>query len=159
MLFFKNVIFTLLVPGTVTGLVPFLILAGDPRKFIPTAEPFRWAGLLPMAAGAAVLLRSIWDFAVIGRGTPAPIDPPKALVVQGFYRYVRNPMYCAVMLLLVGETILFQSSALGRYTIGTFITIHLFVIFYEEPNLRKRFGFSYEAYCRSVRRWVPRQRG
>lgn len=159
MLFFKNVIFTLLVPGTVTGLVPFLILAGDQRKFTPAVEPFRWLGLLPMALGAAVLLRSIWDFAVIGRGTPAPIDPPKTLVIQGFYRYVRNPMYCAVMLLLAGETILFQSPALGRYTIGTFVAVHLFVIFYEEPHLRKRFGLSYEAYCRSVRRWVPRAPG
>jgi protein-S-isoprenylcysteine O-methyltransferase Ste14 len=108
-----------------------------------------------MVLGAAILVRCIWDFAAKGRGTLAPIDPPRQLVVQGLYRYVRNPMYLGVLLLLLGETAFFKSIALLQYTLAWFIIVNLFVVFYEEPALRHRFGDSYERYFRSVRRWLP----
>jgi protein-S-isoprenylcysteine O-methyltransferase Ste14 len=83
------------------------------------------------------------------------MDPPKHLVVEGLYRYVRNPMYLGVLLLLLGETAFFQSSALLQYTVAWFIVVNLLVVFYEEPALRRRFGDSYERYVRSVHRWLP----
>jgi protein-S-isoprenylcysteine O-methyltransferase Ste14 len=108
-----------------------------------------------MATGAAIVLRCIWDFAAKGRGTLAPVDPPKQLVVQGLYRYVRNPMYLGVLLVLLGETAFFGSPALLQYTLAWFFLVNLVVVLYEEPSLRNRFGDSYERYRRSVHRWLP----
>jgi protein-S-isoprenylcysteine O-methyltransferase Ste14 len=110
-----------------------------------------------MSVGAGVLFRCIWDFAVAGRGTLAPVDPPRHLVVRGLYRYVRNPMYVGVVTILLGEALLFRSLALLCYA-GIFLfVVHLFIVVYEEPALRRQFGESYENYCRRVHRWLPRQ--
>jgi protein-S-isoprenylcysteine O-methyltransferase Ste14 len=107
--------------------------------------------------GRSILLRCIWDFAVSGRGTLAPIDPPKQLVVHGLYRYVRNPMYVGVLLVLLGEAWLFDSRALLVYAGEFWVVASAFVFFYEEPTLRRKFGGSYARYYRSVNRWVPRK--
>jgi len=107
--------------------------------------------------GATILIWCIADFARLGRGTLAPVDPPKALVIRGLYRYVRNPMYVGVVLVLLGESALFRSASLLLYTAVFFLIANLFVIVYEEPNLRARFGESYEHYRRSVARWIPRR--
>lgn len=117
--------------------------------------PLQVLSLVPMVVGAAILIRCIWDFAAKGRGTLAPIDPPTQLVVQGLYRYVRNPMYLGVLLLLLGESAFFRSATLLQYTIAWFIVVNLMVLFYEEPALRRRFGESYQRYFRSVHRWLP----
>jgi protein-S-isoprenylcysteine O-methyltransferase Ste14 len=112
--------------------------------------------LIPLIAGAAVLLYSISLFSLIGRGTLSPADPPRHLVVAGMYRYVRNPMYVGVIAVLLGEALLFQSIVLLLYSAGVFLMFNLFVIFYEERALRRKFGESYEGYCRQVGRWLPR---
>ncbi len=155
MVLLKNIIFTIFVPGTITTLIPYWILR---RNFV--AMPSQWGmpqyvSLLAALLGLSVYFRCVWDFATVGRGTPAPLDPPKVLVVCGLYRYVRNPIYLGVLFVLLGEAVFFESSALLRYMIGVFLIFHLFVIFYEEPSLRRKFGESYERYCRSVRRWIP----
>jgi protein-S-isoprenylcysteine O-methyltransferase Ste14 len=106
--------------------------------------------------GAAGLLWCIWDFFSQGRGTLAPIDPPKHLVVHGLYQYVRNPMYVAVVTILLGEAIFFLSGAV-LLEAGVFFSLaYLFVALYEEPTLRRQFGESYEEYVRTVGRWIPR---
>jgi protein-S-isoprenylcysteine O-methyltransferase Ste14 len=158
MLVLRSVFFTVVVPGTVAVLIPYVIVSGG-----RAAWPGRWGALqclalAPIAMGTAILLWCIWDFARVGRGTLAPVDPPKELVVEGLYRYARNPMYLGVLILLLGEATWFESVALLEYAVGWFVVIHLVVVLYEEPALRRRFGESYEAYCRSVRRWLPGRR-
>ncbi|HVF60839.1 MAG TPA: isoprenylcysteine carboxylmethyltransferase family protein [Thermoanaerobaculia bacterium] len=158
MLFLKNLLFTLVVPGTVAVLVPAWVLRNGGEGW-----PARWGApqllaLLPLAAGLAILLRCIWEFGRRGRGTPAPIDPPKALVVSGLYRYVRNPMYLGVLLILLGEALFFESRRLLVYAFVWWLTVHLFVLVYEEPTLAGSFGGSYTRYRRAVHRWVPGRR-
>jgi len=146
----KTVIFTILVPGTVTVIIP-RALASDATR--PTfLSSF---GFLPMALGAAIYFWCAWDFAIVGKGTPAPVDPPKVLVVRGLYRFVRNPMYVGVLLLLAGESIVFRSARIFRYALLAWLFSHLFVMFYEEPALKRKFGASYEEYLKKVNRWIP----
>ncbi len=106
--------------------------------------------------GAVLLAVCIWEFTWSGRGALAPVDPPRALVVRGLYRYVRNPMYLSVTLVLLGEVLLTWSAALLVYWAIWFVAVNLFVLGYEEPALRRQFGQDYERYCRSVDRWIPR---
>jgi len=155
MLLLKNILFTVLVPGTAVVLLPYLVLGPSGRS---TPEPWgapQLAAVPLAAAGLLIYLSCLWDFARRGRGTPAPIDPPRVLVVEGLYRYVRNPMYVGVFLVLLAEVLFFESRALALYIVGWSVFVNLFVILYEEPALRRRFGFSYEEYRRAVRRWVP----
>jgi protein-S-isoprenylcysteine O-methyltransferase Ste14 len=155
MLALRSLFFTIVVPGTVTVLIPYLIVSRGGALTVGPWTPLQFLGLGLMVVGAATLLWCIWDFAAKGRGTLAPIDPPRQLVVQGLYRYVRNPMYLGVLVLLLGETAFFESLALLQYTLAWFIIVNLFVVLYEEPALRHRFGESYERYFRSVHRWLP----
>jgi protein-S-isoprenylcysteine O-methyltransferase Ste14 len=113
-------------------------------------------GVLLVVSGAAIALACILTFALVGRGTPAPFDPPRRLVVRGPYRYVRNPMYLGAGLALGGAAILFQSSPLAFYAAGFLLVTHLFVLLYEEPALGRAFGEEYERYRREVSRWIPR---
>jgi protein-S-isoprenylcysteine O-methyltransferase Ste14 len=121
---------------------------------------WRWLAAIPSVLGFAVALRCVWDFGWTGHGTPAPVAPPKRLVVVGFYRYVRNPMYVGFAAGWIGLWVVFGHANLMAILAVTLVAIgvHLFVIFYEEPTLRKKFGPEYEEYCRNVRRWVPRLR-
>ncbi len=155
MVLLKTIIFTFLVPGSVTILVPYWLLSS---RSVPPWEPglFRYVGVLPIAIGAAVYCWCAWDFTFAGRGTPAPIDPPRELVVRGLYRYVRNPMYVGILLILLGEAFLFASQKLFAYVAVMFIVYLLVVILYEEPTLKHKFGESYRRYCRNVPRWIPR---
>jgi protein-S-isoprenylcysteine O-methyltransferase Ste14 len=158
-LLLKSIFFTVLFPGTVTAVVPYLILSGRLAGASGRAGVWHWLGLAPIAIGAGILLRCVWDFAARGRGTLAPVDPPKELVVSGLYRYVRNPMYVGVLSVLLGEALFFRSNALLVYAAGFWTTTHLFVLLYEEPVLRRKFGESYQRYCRTVNRrlpWKPR---
>ena len=113
------------------------------------------AGIAIGAAGAAVALWCIFTFASVGRGTPAPFDPPRRLVIRGPYRFVRNPMYIGAGLALAGAALFYESLSLLGYTGFFFLATQLFVVGYEEPALRQTFGQEYEAYCRKVRRWWP----
>ena len=119
--------------------------------------PSIWmVGFLPLLSGVVLYLWCAGAFTFIGKGTPAPIDAPKVLVIQGPYQWVRNPMYIAVLSVVIGEAILFRSFLLVGYALLVWLVVHLFVIFVEEPSLRGQFGGSYETYLRTVRRWLPR---
>ena len=155
MLFLKSVFFTLLLPGTVTILLPYFIV-GRAAVTLDTAwELQQYLGLLLVIGGAAVLVWSIVDFAVHGRGTLAPVDPPKELVVNGPYRYVRNPMYVGVLTVLLGEASFFGSTSLLWYTVLVLAVFVAVILGYEEPRLQEQFGESYARYAGSVRRWIP----
>jgi protein-S-isoprenylcysteine O-methyltransferase Ste14 len=103
-----------------------------------------------------MLIWSFGDFLVKGRGTPAPIDPPQEMVATGFYRYVRNPMYVGVLLILLGHFLWFGYWALLIYMLFAFIAVHSFVVLYEEPTLKRKFGEAYVDYLQKVPRWIPR---
>ena len=156
MILIKTIIFTFIVPGAVTIIVPYWLLSCSAPPALPFGL-FRYVGLLPVFIGIAILLRCVWDFTFAGKGTPAPIDPPKELVVQGLYRYVRNPMYIGILSILLGEALLFASWRLFGYAAIVFCLFFLFVLFYEEPVLKKRFDESYREYCKNVPRWIPRR--
>jgi len=114
------------------------------------------AGLVVGAAGGMLALWCVGTFALVGRGTPAPFDPPRRLVVQGPYRVVRNPMYIGAALALAGAALYYQSLPLAAYTALFLLATHIFVVWYEEPTLGRTFGEEYEAYRRRVPRWRPR---
>jgi protein-S-isoprenylcysteine O-methyltransferase Ste14 len=151
-LFVKNAVFTVFVPGTVTAWLPYLWF----WRREPHSGPLLWLGVPLIVSGAAIYLRCVWDFAAAGRGTPAPIDPPRTLVVRGLYRYVRNPMYVGVLLVLAGEALIFPSRGFLIYILVFFAIVNLFILLYEEPALGRKFGESYMQYCRRVSRWIPR---
>ena len=127
---------------------------------VDTAGEARWRWLAaPISiVGFAVALRCVWDFGWTGRGTPAPMIPPQRLVVVGFYRYVRNPMYVGFAAGWIGLWVVFghPNPRLIAAVAAVALAVHLFVLFYEEPTLRKKFGADYEQYCENVRRWWPR---
>src|SRR2546427_8315088 len=114
--------------------------------------------MLIIVAGAALAIASVLTFAFIGKGTPAPFDPPRRLVIAGPYRWVRNPMYIGAGLVLLGAALFYGSIGLALYTIIFWSMAHLFVLFYEEPVLRRKFGADYDAYTATRRRWMPRWR-
>ena len=149
----KTLLFTIFVPGSVLVGAPYLLLDGFPT---PTAGPLTWIGALGAASGACIYFRCAWEFAVRGLGTPAPIAPTKHLVITGLHRYVRNPMYIGVFLVIGGESALFHSAILAVYAAILCVPVQLFVVFYEEPKLLRQFGESYEHYRHSVPRWIPR---
>jgi protein-S-isoprenylcysteine O-methyltransferase Ste14 len=115
-------------------------------------------GIVIASAGAALALWCVLTFIFIGKGTPSPFDPPRRLVVHGPYRFVRNPMYLGAGLALAGAALFYESTALLGYTTLFLIAAHFFVLWYEEPALRRSFGREYEAYCARVGRWRPRPR-
>jgi protein-S-isoprenylcysteine O-methyltransferase Ste14 len=156
MLWLRTALFTLIVPGTVLVFAPAALLVGfGARLDLGVA---RWIGLAPLVVGLAVIAICFVDFVRRGRGTPAPYDPPRELVVAGLYRYVRNPQYVGVFLVVVGEALLARAGILLGYGVLLVIAYHLFVVYYEEPTLGRVFGESYARYRETVPRWVPRYR-
>ncbi len=151
-LLIKNLIFTLLVPGTIGYVIPVALLRHPPAAGGPVAA----LGGIAVAVGSAIYLWCLYDFATVGRGTPAPIDPPRSLVTRGLYNHVRNPMYVGVLTVIAGWALIFRSTVIALYGAGVLVSVHLFVLLYEEPHLRRVFGPAYVAYCGQVRRWLPR---
>ena len=154
-LFLRAAIFFLIAPGLVLGWIPYWILSRrPPPPVVPSVQ--RLPGLVLMAIGLTCLLWCFRDFVVRGRGTPAPYDPPKKLVTMGLYRFVRNPMYVALVTALAGEALFFGSRSLWIYAAFAWLAFHLRVLLFEEPRLRELFGAEYEAYRAAVPRWIPR---
>jgi len=155
MLWLRTAVFAVLVPGTELVLVPLAVVLLDvgPRHEL---GPARYAGVVPLLGGLAVRLWCFSDFVRRGRGTPAIYDPPRELVVAGLYRYVRNPQYVGVVLVIVGEALLTERVVLFGYAAVMAVGYHLFVRYYEEPTLGRLFGESYARYRAAVPRWLPR---
>jgi protein-S-isoprenylcysteine O-methyltransferase Ste14 len=154
-LWLKNILFTLLVPGTVGGVVPYWLGRRSTAGAIwPWAWP-QWLALPLFMVGVAIYGWCLWDFMMAGRGTPALIDPPRQLVVRGLYRFVRNPMYYGVLNVITGWVVFFGAIDVLVYAAIVGAGFHCFVRLVEEPALRRRFGDDYEGYCRSVHRWMP----
>jgi len=151
----RSIAWALLLPGLFAGYVPWRFF-GLAQVQLDLQNPVHILGLVMIGLGAALLATCIWEFARSGRGTLAPVDPPRELVVKGLYRYVRNPMYLSVTMIVLGEVLLTGSRALLVYWAVWFVAVNLFVIGYEEPTLRRRFGASYERYTKEVGRWLPR---
>ncbi len=149
------ILFFALAPGTVAGVVPYLLTRWNegPPSFGTTAV--RTLGALLILIALTSLLESFARFVAKGRGTPAPIAPPRELVVSGQYRLVRNPMYVALVGVILGQALLLGRMVLLAYAAVVWAVCHLWVVAYEEPHLRRRFGASYEAYCSHVSRWLP----
>ncbi len=153
-----TLVFVILAPGSVVVLLPYLI------SHWTVADPFlglgfvRWIGALLVLLGLPVFLDFLVRFVRDGRGTPAPVAEPERLVVTGGFRSVRNPGYVAVLAMIAGQALIFGSTALLGYTAAVALAFHLFVVLYEEPHLRRKFGGNYEVYCRRVPRWLPRRR-
>jgi protein-S-isoprenylcysteine O-methyltransferase Ste14 len=150
----RAAIFTIIGPGLVLVGIPYWILSGKPREVVSLMP--RLSGLVLMAVGAALLFWCFGEFVVRGRGTPAPYDPPKKLVTTGLYRFVRNPMYIALVMALGGEALFFGSRSLWIYAAAAWLAFHLRILLYEEPALRRLFGAEYETYRAAVPRWIPR---
>jgi protein-S-isoprenylcysteine O-methyltransferase Ste14 len=152
----KTVVYILLFPGLLMVILPIWLIGRDSALF--SFGVLRWLAVPLWLAGAVVGLWCAWDITTKGRGAPIPIDPPRELVVSGLYRHVRNPIYLGALAIYVGYAFWHPSPALLACLPLLAVSAHLFVVLYEEPSLRKRFGPAYEAYCRSVPRWVPRRR-
>jgi protein-S-isoprenylcysteine O-methyltransferase Ste14 len=153
--FVRAVTYAALFIGLVLIYVPARLLSWSGIVRPAAIEVQQVAGMAIGAAGAAVALWCIFTFASIGRGTPAPFDPPRRLVIQGPYHFVRNPMYIGAGLALAGAALFYESFPLVGYTGLFLLAAHLFVVWYEEPALRRTFGQEYCAYCCQVRRWWP----
>jgi protein-S-isoprenylcysteine O-methyltransferase Ste14 len=151
-----TIAFTLVVPGTLIVLIPYLLTGWQLRPPLLGIEATRSLGVALMVLAAPLFLRFLSGFVREGHGTPAPIAPPEHLVVGGPFRWIRNPGYVAVVSLVVGQALLFGSGAVLAYAAFLALAFHLFVVFYEEPILRRQFGADYDAYCREVPRWIPR---
>lgn len=153
-----SAIFLVIAPGTLAVYVPWAFTRWLLAPPLLGLYSLRVLGGGMIAAGLPVLLDSFARFAILGLGTPAPIVPPKHLVISGLYRYVRNPMYVAVVSLILGQGLLFGSVRLLEYGVVVWLGFFAFVVVYEEPTLRGKFGKEYEDYCARVGRWIPRSR-
>jgi protein-S-isoprenylcysteine O-methyltransferase Ste14 len=153
-----SVIFFVLAPGTVAGWLPYVMTGWRIEPPFLGFVPLRFLGGGMIVAGIAGLVHCFARFALEGRGTPAPVAPTETLIVTGLYRYVRNPMYVAVVVIITGQALLLGSVSLLRYAGIVWLCFFAFVLLYEEPTLRGRYGETYDLYRANVRRWLPRTR-
>ena len=153
----RSLLWTILLPGVFAGYVLWRFFGLGRTQFDLTSAT-QLLGFVCIGAGVALLAACIFEFARSGRGMLSPVDPPRHLVIRGLYRYVRNPMYLCVTMIILGEALVAHSVALAVYWAFWFMCANLFVIAYEEPTLRLRFGESYDEYTQRVGRWIPRFR-
>ena len=151
----RTIVYATLFIGLLLVYLPSLV-APDFGRLVTTGWP-QATGAIIASLGGALAAWCILSFVHFGKGTPAPFDPPRHLVLHGPYRFVRNPMYVGAVLVLIGAAIFYGSLPLAGYAAGFFLVTHLFVVAYEEPTLRRLFGADYEEYCRNVGRWWPRR--
>jgi protein-S-isoprenylcysteine O-methyltransferase Ste14 len=150
-----SMLFLLLAPGVVAGVIPWLLTGWDVEEPVSFWAPLRVVGAVLVLAGAGALLHAFARFVVEGIGTPAPVAPTERLVVGGLYRYVRNPMYLAVLATVVGQALLLGRLELLAYAAVLAAAFAAFVHWYEEPTLQRQFGEEYDGYRRTVPAWVP----
>jgi len=153
----RALVYSALFIGFLLVFLPARVIARSGIAVPERVGALQIAGGVLTAAGAVLAVSCILTFVLIGRGTPAPFDPPRRLVVRGPYRLVRNPMYLGATAALLGAALFYQSPALAVYAVGFLLAMHAFVLIYEEPRLRRTFAAEYEAYCRRVGRWWPRR--
>ena len=152
---YKSLLYLVFEAGLFALYIPLALLRMGPR--IETGVVSLLA--IPLwLIGGFIVLWSFWTFTFVGRGTPLPLDPPKDLVASGPYRYIRNPIYVGVLSIFLGHFLWFGYWALLIYAVFAFIGVHLFVILYEEPTLKRKFGAVYEEYLKRVPRWIPKVR-
>ena len=151
-----SILFFFIAPFVVAGVLPFLIFGWALTQPLFGLFDTRKIGAIAILIGLGCLLECFGRFALEGRGTPSPVAQTEILVVSGLYRFVRNPMYVAVLTIVLGEGLLLGNALIFAYAAAIWIVFHLFVRFYEEPQLVRRFGASYETYRQDVRRWWPR---
>jgi len=151
-----SAIFLVIAPGTLAVYIPYAWTHWHVGPALLGFPFLRVIGAIFIVAGFPVLIDSFLRFAIHGLGTPAPIAPPERLVVTGFYRHVRNPIYVAVVLLILGQGLLFGSVRLLQYGIVVWLAFFAAVLVYEEPVLRAQFGDQYRDFCANVPRWLPR---
>ncbi len=151
-----SIAFLFVAPGVVAGLIPWGLSSYRMEAAFFGAEPIRWLGGLLLVLGGGLLIETFARFALQGLGTPAPIAPTKTLVVTGSYRFVRNPMYVAVLALIFGQALLLGSLPTLAWGLIVWLTVHVFVLGYEEPTLAGTYGEQYDRYRANVRRWLPR---
>lgn len=152
----RAVTYATLFIGLVLVFLPARLLSWSGVTRPPVMGAGQAAGMLVAAIGAALALWCVFTFALLGKGTPAPFDPPRRLVVRGPYKFVRNPMYLGATIALAAAALFYESAALAGYAVAFLLAMHAFVMGYEEPTLRGTFGAEYDGYCSQVRRWWPR---
>ena len=152
----RTILYGLMITSIFGVALPYLIISG-PWKYPLDLGYFSVLGFLPLLLGMAGCYWCAMDFSTVGQGTPAPFDPPKKLVLQGLYRYCRNPMFASFLLLMVGEAVLLSSLSVLAYTAVLAVVMHLFITRYEEPNLMRKFGQPYADYLARSSRWIPRR--
>ena len=153
---FGSLLFFFAAPVTVAGYVPWLLTRWESKSPLFDGAASRWLGAFLVACGVAMVVECFARFAIKGIGTPAPVAPTRHLVVSGLYRHVRNPMYVGVVLAILGQALWFGNPALLQYAALLWAGFFLFVLAYEEPELRRQFGAEYEDYRAQVPRWLPR---
>src|SRR5262249_18555716 len=141
-LLFRSIFFTFLFPGTITLLIPYWLISSGSSAISSHLRALRYAGVPLILIGAAGILWCIWEFFSRGKGTLAPVEPPKLLVIDGLYKYVRNPMYVGVLTILIGEAIFFLSLSVLIEAVIFFVSVQVFLGCYEEPLLGRQFGKS-----------------
>lgn len=151
----KTAIFTILIPGTVVGVIPRWLARRD-RKSRPSASRgAQIAGSISLVVGVLLYIHTAWRFAEEGRGTPSPTHEPEQLVTGGIYAYIRNPMYVAVLLCIGGQALLYRSKRVLLYGFAGWLISDAWITVYEEPHLANKHGEVYEQYCERVPRWIP----
>jgi protein-S-isoprenylcysteine O-methyltransferase Ste14 len=153
-----SMLFFAIAPGVVAGLVPWWLTGWQVHGPLAHWAPLRVAGLITLILGAIVLIQAFARFVTEGHGTPAPVAPTERLVVGGLYRYVRNPMYLAVVAAIIGQALILGQPVLLGYAAAVWVTIASFVRWYEEPTLARQFGKRYQSYRCAVPAWRPRIR-
>lgn len=156
MLSLKSAIATIVVPGTACVLIPYYILNRAQISLTPPLGILQFLAILIAGLGACMIIWVSTAFVRQGKGTPIPIDPPTQFIITGLYRYVRNPMYVGAVLIVLAEAFYFYSTWLVFYAIGLWAILHIALVTFEEPQLKKRFGAEYEQYLKTVPRWIPK---
>ncbi len=152
---FRTLLFVVCIHAFFLLAIPWILIFSGFLLFSSVLAMAKWLALFPLATGLSFYISCVRDFIFVGKGTPAAWDPPVEFVLKGWYRRVRNPMYIGMFLVLAAESIFFESAGIFLYAMILWLFFHLFVVYHEEPALKKKFGGVYQEYLRSVPRWIP----